>query len=60
MATLEKKYLDLLCLVATKGQGWHFGVCFSLSRLLTEGLAFASWHLVEKRAWHFNPGFRAA
>lgn len=43
-----------------KGQDWSFGVYFSLSLVLTAGLAFASWHLIEKRALRFKPGGRAS
>jgi len=43
-----------------KGRGWSFGVYFSLSLLVTGGLAYASWHLVEKRALRFKPGVRAS
>jgi len=49
MATPEKNSLDLLRLVF-----------FSLSFLVTNGLAFVSWHLVEKRALRFKPGVRAS
>lgn len=43
-----------------KGQGWSLGAFFSLSLLMTAGLAFASWHLVEKQALRFKPGARAS
>lgn len=42
------------------GLGWSFSVSFSLSLLMTGGLAFASWHLVEKRALLFKPRVRAS
>jgi peptidoglycan/LPS O-acetylase OafA/YrhL len=38
-----------------RGQGWSFFVSFFLSLLVTSGLAFASWHLVEKRALRYKP-----
>jgi len=37
------------------GRGLSFNVLFLLSFLATSGLAFASWHLVEKRALRFKP-----
>ncbi len=37
------------------GRGLSFSVLFFLSFLVTSGLAFASWHLVEKRALRFKP-----
>lgn len=43
-----------------KGRDWSFGVYFSLSLLVTGGLAYASWHLVEKRALRFKPGVQAS
>jgi peptidoglycan/LPS O-acetylase OafA/YrhL len=43
-----------------KGRSWSLGVSFFISLLVTSGLAFASWHLVEKRALRFKPGARAS
>lgn len=37
------------------GRGLSFSVSLFLSFLMTSGLAFASWHLVEKRALRFKP-----
>jgi len=38
-----------------KGRDWSLGFSFFFSFLVTSGLAFASWHLVEKRALLFKP-----
>lgn len=38
-----------------RGQGWGFGVSLFLSWVVTSGLAFASWHLVEKQALRYKP-----
>lgn len=43
-----------------KGRTWSLGVAFCLSLLVTSGLAFVSWHLVEKRALLFKPRVRAS
>ena len=40
------------------GRGWSFGLSFGLSLALTIALAYASWHLVEKRALRFKPRAR--
>ncbi len=42
----------------SQGLGWSFGVSFALSLAVTSGFAFASWHLVEKRALLFKPRVR--
>jgi peptidoglycan/LPS O-acetylase OafA/YrhL len=44
----------------SQGRGWSFGASLALSLLATGGLAFASWHLVEKQALRFKPRGRAA
>ncbi|MBK9441115.1 MAG: acyltransferase [Comamonadaceae bacterium] len=38
-----------------RSRGWPFLVYLSLSFLLTSTLAYASWHLIEKRALGFKP-----
>lgn len=43
-----------------KGRDWSLGLSFALSFLVTSGLAFASWHLVEKRALLFKPRVSAS
>jgi peptidoglycan/LPS O-acetylase OafA/YrhL len=39
----------------TLGAGWSFGALLSITLLITVGLAFASWHLVEKPVLRFKP-----
>ena len=38
-----------------QGRGWSFGLSFGLSLALTGAFAYASWHLVEKKALLFKP-----
>jgi peptidoglycan/LPS O-acetylase OafA/YrhL len=42
-----------------RGLGWGLSVSFCLSLVGTSGFAFASWHLIEKRALLFKPRLRA-
>lgn len=42
-----------------RGLGWSFGTYLSVSLLATLGLAYASWHRVEKRALRFKPASRS-
>jgi peptidoglycan/LPS O-acetylase OafA/YrhL len=43
----------------SQGLGWSLGVSFAFSLAVTSGFAFASWHLIEKRALLFKPRVRA-
>lgn len=47
-------------LVASRGKAahWAFGTCLGMSLLLTMGLAYLSWHWVEKPALRFKPSAR--
>ena len=38
-----------------RGHDWAFGYYLAMSFLVTAGFAYASWHLVEKRALLFKP-----
>lgn len=43
-----------------QGRGLSLGISFGLSLALTSAFAYASWHLVEKRALLFKPRVRGA
>jgi peptidoglycan/LPS O-acetylase OafA/YrhL len=38
-----------------RGRGWPFGMYLGMSFFVTAGLAYLSWHLIEKRALRFKP-----
>jgi peptidoglycan/LPS O-acetylase OafA/YrhL len=38
-----------------RGRGWPFGMYLGMSFFVTAGLAYVSWHLIEKRALFFKP-----
>lgn len=44
-----------LMVVIGRGSGWSFEAYFTISLLVTSTLAYASWHLIEKRALRFKP-----
>jgi peptidoglycan/LPS O-acetylase OafA/YrhL len=44
-----------LMVVIGRGRNWSFEANFTMSLLVTSALAYASWHLIERRALRFKP-----